>query len=111
MNIDNPVAADRTLLRSWKAIAAHLRVDVRTAQRWAQKTDVPIRRQEGSKRSHPMAYADELDAWMARGGRARATTFASPFLGLSRRVVLVVHVSLLVAVILVGLYFLARAIF
>ncbi len=64
MSADPP--AERRLLRTWKEIAAHLRVDVRTAQRWQHSTDVPIVRRAIGGRGHPAAYVDDLDHWLAR---------------------------------------------
>lgn len=56
---------DRRALRSWKAIAAHLGVDVRTAQRWHRKNPLPIHRPlEGH--SQPIVYVDDLDSWVRR---------------------------------------------
>jgi hypothetical protein len=70
-----PPAEGRTLLRSWKAIAAHLQVDVRTVQRWHGRTDIPIYREGSGVRGHPTAYAEELDDWLTKrrpGERQRA---------------------------------------
>ena len=65
MSDDAASPPDRLLLRSWKAIAAHLGVDVRTAQRWHQRNPLPIHRPlEG--RQQPLVYADELDEWVRR---------------------------------------------
>ena len=64
-------AIRRVVLSSWKEVAAHLKVDVRTAQRWQKKTDIPIHHQPCDRRGHPFAYIDELDAWLER--RARGT--------------------------------------
>ncbi|OFW22204.1 MAG: hypothetical protein A3G21_21835 [Acidobacteria bacterium RIFCSPLOWO2_12_FULL_66_21] len=61
--MSDPVPAERRLLRSWKSIAAHLEVDVRTAQRWHKKTPLPLHR-PSLERSHPVVYADELDRWI-----------------------------------------------
>lgn len=60
-----PGRTDRELLRSWKAIAAHLGVDVRTVHRWHHKTPLPIHRPlEGH--GQPSIYTDELDEWLTR---------------------------------------------
>lgn len=53
--------ADR--LESWKEIAAYLRRDVRTVQRWEQSDGLPVHRHKRSHRSIPYAYRAELDAW------------------------------------------------
>lgn len=91
-NLQPPASTHpRLVLSSWKEIAHHLGVDVRTAQRWQKNTDIPIRRQPTECRSHPFAYADELDQWIARrrhgvvpspeaeaGSEARETASAAP---------------------------------
>lgn len=57
-------------LESWKEIAAYLRRDVRTVQRWEQTDGLPIHRLRRAQRPIPYAYAAELDAWWA--GRSDA---------------------------------------
>jgi tetratricopeptide (TPR) repeat protein len=53
-------------LEGWKAIASHLRRDIRTVQRWEISEGLPIHRLEHRQRSTAYAYTGELDAWMAR---------------------------------------------
>src|SRR5580700_2048666 len=53
----NHLVRDR--IYSWKAIADHLRKDVRTAQRWEEQEVLPIHR-DGVK---VFAYTDEIDQW------------------------------------------------
>ncbi len=50
-------------LESWKEIAAYLRRDVRTVQRWEQTDALPIHRHQRAHRPIPYAYTAELDAW------------------------------------------------
>jgi transcriptional activator of cad operon len=50
-------------LESWKEIAAYLRRDVRTVQRWEQTDGLPIHRHRRAHRPIPYAYKAELDAW------------------------------------------------
>lgn len=50
-------------LDSWKQIAAHLNVTVRTAQRWEQNEALPVRRHRHAALSSVFAYPAELDAW------------------------------------------------
>jgi hypothetical protein len=52
------------LLNSWKEIATHLGCSVRTAQRF-ELMGLPVRRPAGHSRSAVVAFADEIDAWMA----------------------------------------------
>lgn len=51
----------RRCLETWGEIAAHLNVEIRTAQRWERKIGLPVRRLEGSQAVY--AYADDLDRW------------------------------------------------
>ena len=72
----------RRRLDSWKEIAAHLGVTVRTAQRWEGAEDLPVRRHRHRKLSSAYAYADELDRWWdsrpAAGGRKFGGRGAAP---------------------------------
>jgi len=56
-------AALRGRLDSWKEIAAHLKREVRTAQRWEKNEGLPVRRHQHDKLSTVFAYKSELDAW------------------------------------------------
>jgi hypothetical protein len=49
-------------LTSWKEIADHLGVNVRTAQRWEQEKSLPVKRASG-ERGRVMAIPEELDSW------------------------------------------------
>lgn len=51
-------------LTGWKAIAAHLGVDVRTARRWEEERRLPVHRLPGDSRSPVWADPAELDTWM-----------------------------------------------
>ncbi|HUN25178.1 MAG TPA: tetratricopeptide repeat protein [Steroidobacteraceae bacterium] len=55
-------------LDSWKAIAAYLKRDVTTAQRWERRESMPVHRHVHDKRGSVYALASELDAW--RAGRS-----------------------------------------
>ena len=44
-------------LESWKKIAAYLRRDVRTVQRWEQSNGLPVHRHQRAQRAIPYAYA------------------------------------------------------
>ena len=54
-------------LESWKEIAAHLGVGVRTAQVWERERSLPVHRLPGS-RGRVFVSVAELDAW--REGQA-----------------------------------------
>ena len=51
------------LLASWKEIAGYLRCGMRTVQRW-EKRGLPVHRPVPGKRSHVVAYSEELDWWI-----------------------------------------------
>jgi TolB-like protein/Flp pilus assembly protein TadD len=56
-------------LDSWKAIAAYLKRDVTTVQRWERREGMPVHRHQHDKRGTVYALASELDAWReSRGG-------------------------------------------
>ncbi len=50
-------------LDSWKEIAAYLRREVRTVQRWEKSANLPVHRLQIEKQSAIYAYKSELDAW------------------------------------------------
>ena len=58
---DDRPASDR--LDSWKEIAAYLRKEVRTVQRWERSSDLPVRRLAHAKMGTVFAYKSDLDAW------------------------------------------------
>lgn len=69
-------------LESWKEIAAYLRRDVRTVQRWEQTDGLPIHRLRRAQRPIPYAYAAELDAWWT--GRSDVIPRTEPLEGRSQ---------------------------
>ena len=50
-------------LDSWKEIAAYLKHDIRTVQRWEAVEHMPVHRHMHSQRSSVYAYPAELDQW------------------------------------------------
>ena len=61
-------------LNSWKEIAAHLGVSVRTVQRWEAAESLPVRRHRHAKLSSAYAYPEEIDRWWdSRPGARRQT--------------------------------------
>ncbi len=62
----DPSEARGERLESWKRIAAHLRRDVRTVQRWEQANGLPVHRHQRAHRAIPYAYSKELDDWWTR---------------------------------------------
>src|SRR5260370_17090450 len=55
--------ANEPRLESWGEIAAHLRRDVRTVQRWERYHGLPVRRLQVGKLATVYAYRSELDKW------------------------------------------------
>ena len=67
-----------TELTSWKEIATHLGVSVRTAQMWEAQRGLPVRRLPGP-RGRVLATTTELDLWKLSGtGPAAALPLATP---------------------------------
>ncbi|MEK7407994.1 MAG: hypothetical protein AAB225_23230, partial [Acidobacteriota bacterium] len=57
-----PEQNNATELTSWKEIADHLRVNIRTAQRWEEERRLPVHRL-GGERGRVVAWTAELDRW------------------------------------------------
>lgn len=96
----DPMAGEPRL-ESWKEIAAYLRRDVRTVQRWERSDGLPIRRHQRAHRPIPYAYKAELDAWWTgragAGGSAETAAEAGASHGLRHRLVPVVIATLAIA--------------
>ena len=60
-NVADPPRDDR--LDSWKDIAAHLKRDVSTVQRWEKREGMPVHRHFHDKLGSVYAFRAELDAW------------------------------------------------
>ena len=56
-------------LDSWKEIAAHLKRDVSTVQRWERKEGLPVHRHHHDKLGSVYAFKTELDTWWNQGRR------------------------------------------
>ena len=56
-------SAGNNHLDSWKEIAAYLKRDVRTLQRWEKQENLPVRRHRHDRLGSVFAYKSELDAW------------------------------------------------
>src|SRR5437899_2332255 len=52
-------------LDSWKEIAAYLRRDVRTVQRWEKKEGLPVHRHQHEKLGSVYAFRAELTQWFS----------------------------------------------
>lgn len=95
----DPMAGEPRL-ESWKEIAAYLRRDVRTVQRWEQTDGLPIHRHRRAQRPIPYAYKAELDAWWTGRSGSSASTEAAGAVshGLRHRLLPVVVATLAIAV-------------
>ena len=56
----------RARLESWKEIAAYLRRDVTTVQRWEKREGLPVHRHLHDRQGTVYAFQAELDAWLTR---------------------------------------------
>lgn len=63
-------------LDSWKEIAAYLKRDVTTVQRWEKREGMPVHRHVHDKLGSVYAYRSDLDAW-ARGRNLRPSQGAA----------------------------------
>ena len=71
------------ILKSWKDIAAYLKVAVSTVQRWERDLELPVRRAGGKRGSAIMALPNEIDDWLkthlfVQGSRGPALTNSRP---------------------------------
>lgn len=55
---------EKDVLDSWKEIAAHIRRDVRTCQRWERELGLPVRRISGKSRARVFALKADIDRWL-----------------------------------------------
>lgn len=61
--------AETDRLDSWKDVAAYLKRDVSTVQRWERREGLPIHRQQHDKLGSVYAFRHEIDAWQATRSR------------------------------------------
>jgi Tol biopolymer transport system component len=73
---ENPIGAsstgraqDQDRLDSWKRIAAYLRRDVTTVQRWERREAMPVHRHLHDRQGSVFAFRSELDRWWASRGQ------------------------------------------
>ena len=69
---DSPHSVSGDRLESWKEIAAYLRRDVKTVQRWEKREGMPVHRHLHDKLGSVFAFRAELDHW-ARNRRVPAS--------------------------------------
>ena len=63
-------------LDGWKAVAAHLRKSVRTAQRWERELGLPVHRMQADTGEIVYAFSNEIDSWVRE--RERGPRVARP---------------------------------
>ena len=61
-----PTSSSDDRLESWKEIAAYLRRDVTTVQRWEKRERMPVHRHLHDRLGTVYAFRAELDEWLAR---------------------------------------------
>ncbi len=87
----------RTVLSSWKEIAAYLGKGVRTAQRWERELRLPVRRPIAHNKRIVIALPDELDGWLrhklAPGGNTHGGGAAGRLAEVERMHRLLVHMT------------------
>jgi hypothetical protein len=59
----SPEGPSEDRLDSWKEIAAYLKRDVTTVQRWEKREGMPVRRHLHDRMGSVYAYPGELDSW------------------------------------------------
>jgi PAS domain S-box-containing protein len=64
------------ILKSWKDIAAYLKVSTSTAQRLERNHGLPVRR-PGGRSTAIVAFANEIDWWLKTGPTAKPSELAS----------------------------------
>lgn len=69
-------------LDSWKEVAAYLRREVRTVQRWEKREGLPVHRHFHNKVASIYAFKTEIDEWR-RSRSASLSAAVSPRSGLS----------------------------
>ena len=63
-DIQPPVRTPEERLDSWKEIAAYLKRDVTTVQRWEKRERMPVHRHLHDRMGSVYAFSSELDAWV-----------------------------------------------
>jgi TolB-like protein/Flp pilus assembly protein TadD len=63
-DIQPPVRTPEERLDSWKEVAAYLKRDVTTVQRWEKREGMPVHRHLHDRMGSVYAFSSELDAWV-----------------------------------------------
>ena len=94
-------------LDSWKEIAAYLKRDVTTVQRWERREGLPVHRQLHARQGSVYAFAEELDRWAS--SRSVSSTPPTPASRRAKRTLMTIAAAILLAVVtVVGLVYLRR---
>jgi phage terminase Nu1 subunit (DNA packaging protein) len=72
-------------LLSWKEIAAYLRRDLRTVQRWEKTERLPVRRRRDRELETVYALKAELDSWRESRQPSRTSERSNPAAAKFRR--------------------------
>ncbi|MDH4219938.1 MAG: VCBS repeat-containing protein [Candidatus Aminicenantes bacterium] len=70
----------KSLLSSWKEIAAYLDCDERTCRRWEKKHGLPINRIDKNSTARVYAFRNELDKWLSErtSDKTKSISFILP---------------------------------
>jgi hypothetical protein len=105
-----PSASGDDRLESWKEIAAYLRRDVTTVQRWEKRDGLPVHRLAHDKLGSIFAFKSELDAWSIRSTISGAIPRTRGAGTRGRRLVaVIIGVSATLGISAVGLWLQRRA--
>ena len=63
---------------SWKDVAAYLKRDVSTVQRWERREGLPIHRLQHDKQGSVFAFRHEVDAWREARSRRGEPPIGAP---------------------------------
>ena len=100
---ESPPAGTR--LDSWKEIAAYLKRDIRTAQRWEKQEGLPVHRHVHEERGTAYAFSAEIDEWLKKRRSVDTGQESRP----NRAAVLIVATAILAAISGVVVWFTARS--
>lgn len=56
----------KNILSSWKDISNYLGIAVRTAQRWEEEFNLPVKRIEKFKKTYVFAFVDDINKWLKK---------------------------------------------
>lgn len=63
-DVNNALDSSGAVLHSWKSIAKYLNRSVRTARRWEESENLPVRRHMHQQNPTVFAYVHEIDFWL-----------------------------------------------